>query len=101
VYPKTQCSSQIHEIEFPTLADGYQIDPETPLPQTLKKIFQTLEKAWSPVAFRSHSDANLLRDADCQPIILGPGLLSKAHTRDESVDFEQVCAAAEIYARLL
>lgn len=90
-----------YEIDFPTLADGFRIGSEHALPQKLKKIFQALEKPWTPIAFRSHSDANLLRDAGCQPIILGPGLLSKAHTRDEAVDFQQVCAAAGIYARLL
>lgn len=90
-----------YEVEFPTLADGFRVDREHPLPQELKKIFQTLEKEWNPVAFRSHSDANLLRDGGCQPVILGPGLLSKAHTRDESIDFEQVVTAAEIYTRLL
>jgi acetylornithine deacetylase len=90
-----------YEIDFPTLADGFKATAESSLPQELKKIFQILEKPWEPSAFRSHSDANLLRDAGCQPVILGPGLLSKAHTRDESVDFEQVCAAAEIFYRLL
>lgn len=94
------CASN-YEIDFPTLADGFRIEPEHPLPQVIKKVFQTLEKEWNPIAFRSHSDANLLRDAGCVPVILGPGLLSKAHTRDESVEFDQVAAAAEIYARLL
>ena len=90
-----------YEIDFPTLADGFTAAAESSLPQELMKIFQILEKPWEPIAFRSHSDANLLRDAGCQPIILGPGLLAKAHTKDESVEFDQVCAAAEIYARLL
>lgn len=90
-----------YEIEFPMLADGFKTGAEEPLPQELKRVFQTLEMEWNPIAFRSHSDANLLRDAGCQPIILGPGQLSKAHTRDESVDFDQVADAAEIYYRLL
>ncbi len=90
-----------HEIDFPTLADGFQIAADEPLPRALKEIFQTLERPWNPMAFHSHSDANLLCEAGCSPLILGPGQLSKAHTRDESVAFEQVVAAAEIYARLL
>jgi acetylornithine deacetylase len=90
-----------YELELPTLADGFETTLDADLPRELRQIFQTLEKEWTPIAFKSHSDANLLRDAGCQPIILGPGLLAKAHTRDESVAFEQVVDAAEIYARLL
>lgn len=90
-----------HEMEFPTLADGFLVNPDDSVPQQLKKIFQTLEMDWNPSAFQSHSDANLLRDAGCLPVILGPGQLAKAHTRDESVEFEQVAAAAEIYTRLI
>ena len=89
------------EIDFPTLADGFRVEPAEPLPGALKDIFQTLEKEWVPGSFRSHSDANLLRDAGCRPVILGPGQLAKAHTRDESIDFEQISDAAEIYLRLL
>ena len=90
-----------YQVEFPTLADGFEIEPGGVLPRALRSIFQALEKEWNPVAFRSHSDANLLRDAGCQPLILGPGQLAKAHTRDESVEFGQVAVAAEIYRRLL
>ncbi len=90
-----------YELEFQTLADGFVLAPDAPFPLTLKKIFKTLRKEWNPMAFKSHSDANLLRDAGCLPIILGPGQLARAHTKDECVEFEQVCDAAEIYARLL
>lgn len=90
-----------HEMEFPTLADGFLVNSEESLPRQLKEIFQTLNMDWAPSAFQSHSDANLLREAGCLPIILGPGQLAKAHTRDESVEFEQVVAAAEIYARTI
>jgi acetylornithine deacetylase len=97
----TNSRSSQHEIQFPTLADGYQVNPQDPVPQKLKEIYSALGLAWEPGPFRSHSDANLLRDAECSPVILGPGQLSKAHTRDESVDLEQVARAAQIYSRLL
>ncbi len=90
-----------YELEFSTLADGFDEEPSAVLPQELKRIFETLGKKWLPTAFKSHSDANLLRDAGCLPVILGPGQLAKAHTKDENVEFEQVCDAAEIYTRLL
>ncbi|MDA3925707.1 MAG: M20/M25/M40 family metallo-hydrolase [Kiritimatiellae bacterium] len=90
-----------YELEFPTLADGFKMSPETDFAQLLKQIFQTLQKKWEPIAFKSHSDANLLKDAGCLPIILGPGQLARAHTKDECVEFDQVSTAAEIYFHLL
>jgi len=90
-----------HELEFPTLADGFLVGPEAPLSQELHRVYSAMGKAWNPAPFKSHSDANLLRDAGCRPIILGPGQLAKAHTKDESVEFGQVADAAEIYLQLL
>ena len=90
-----------YELEFPTLAAGFKIPPDATFPKALHRIFKTLKKEWLPTAFKSHSDANLLRDANCLPIILGPGQLARAHTNDECVAFDQVCDAAEIYTRLL
>ena len=90
-----------YEIEFPTLADGFRVDPGAALPRTLERIYGQSGRGWEPGAFTSHSDANLLYDAGCRPVVLGPGRLADAHTRDECVDFEQVVAASEIYAGVL
>jgi acetylornithine deacetylase len=90
-----------HELEFPTLADGFLVDAEAPLAKELQQVFTSMGKEWNPTAFKSHSDANLLRETGCRPIILGPGQLEKAHTKDESVEFAQVVEAAEIYLQLL
>ncbi len=90
-----------HEIELPTCTDGFLIEERDLLPQQLRGIYADLNMEWTLLPFRSHSDANLLRDAGCKPLMLGPGLLAKAHTRDESVASAQVAAAAEVYARLL
>ena len=88
------------EIEFPTLADGFSL-PENPLIESLEGIYHELKMDFHPAAFRSHSDANLLIDAGCRPLILGPGNLSLAHTIDESVKFAEVEQAATIYGALL
>ncbi len=90
-----------YELDFPTLADGFRTDTQERLPRQLQKIYRAQGLPWSPRSFKSHSDANMLRDAGCSPVILGPGQLAKAHTRDESVDFEQVVRAAQIYTLLL
>ncbi len=90
-----------HEIEFPTQTDGYRIAPEEVWPQRVRDVFDSMGLPWNGASFRSHSDANLLYAAGCQPLILGPGLLAKAHTGDESVPAAQVELAAQLYTRLM
>lgn len=90
-----------YEIQFPTTASGFLIDAANPFCQQIKAVYSALDIPWKPESFRSHSDANLLYNAGCAPVILGPGQLSKAHTRDESIDFEEITRAAEIYSLLL
>lgn len=90
-----------YEIEFPTLADGYRTDSEDLMVQTMQSAFDQLKLPWNPGPFKSHSDANLLKEAGCSPVIFGPGQLAKAHTRDEAVDFRQVETAAQIYLYML
>lgn len=90
-----------YELDFPTLADGYRIEPDHPFAKRLKQLYCEMEIPWEPAPFNSHSDANLLRDAGCSPVVLGPGQLAKAHTRDESIEFSQVFDAAKIYRHLL
>ncbi len=87
--------------EFPTQAAGYRLDEDAPPARHAAAAFARLGRPWRPEAFRSHSDANLLNDAGCKAIILGPGQLAMAHTRDERVSFRQVVEAARIYRELL
>jgi acetylornithine deacetylase len=90
-----------HEVEFPTLAAGYRLAEDGLLCESLKKAYQKQQLRWQPGTFKSHSDANLLRESGCSPVILGPGNLARAHTRDEAIDFEQVVSAAKLYCELL
>jgi len=90
-----------YEIDFPTLADGYRGDSQDFISKTLLAALEKYELPRSPIPFKSHSDANLLNDADCRTVIFGPGQLAKAHTLDESVDFRQVEKAAQIYLSML
>ncbi len=89
------------EIEFPIQADGYELADAGMLPEILKSSYHKHDMDWMPGAFNSHSDASLLIEVGCKPIILGPGQLEKAHTRDESVELDQVIAAAELYRTIL
>ncbi|MCF7934408.1 MAG: M20/M25/M40 family metallo-hydrolase [Spirochaetia bacterium] len=88
-------------IELPFITDGYVIDTSDPFVEMIKSVYHDLSLPWELESFRSHSDANLLRDAGCTPIILGPGSLSAAHTKDEYVPFGQVVQASEVYLNLL
>ena len=89
------------EIDFPIIADGYNLDDSGMIPEILRKTYKQHNMEWSPGSFNSHSDANLLIEIGCKPIIFGPGQLEKAHTRDESVQLEQVIKAAEMYRTIL
>ncbi|MDG5816750.1 M20/M25/M40 family metallo-hydrolase [Chitinispirillales bacterium ANBcel5] len=96
-----QSDASRHELEFPTLSNGFRVGEDESLSVQLKDIYNGSGLKWNPGAFKSHSDANLLFECDCKPIILGPGQLAKAHTIDESVTAAQVIDAAEIFTRLL
>lgn len=84
-----------------TIDAGYELPAKGPVIETLKIIYARRSMPWEPQAFRSHSDANQFWAAGVKPILLGAGQLEKAHAPDESVSFQQVCLAAELYLDLL
>jgi acetylornithine deacetylase len=94
-------SASRYEIEYFESADGYRLSTDDRLVSALRSACAASGAEWQPDAFRSHSDANMLKDAGCSPVIFGPGQLAKAHSVDEAVQFEQVVRAARIYARVL
>jgi acetylornithine deacetylase len=89
------------DLEFTTQAPGFEIDSTGYLPMLLRRLFGQHERPWHPTSFASHSDACLLHDAGCAPLIIGPGQLARAHTRDETVPLEQVMQAADMFLELL
>jgi acetylornithine deacetylase len=67
----------------------------------IRKTYSDNGLAWKPGSFRSHSDANILRETGTKPIILGPGYLAKAHSSNESVPVDQVFLASQVYFHIL
>lgn len=94
-------AANTYDIEMPFISGGYAIPRNDPFTAVLQKVFSASSLEWSPGSFKSHSDANLLRDTGCTPIILGPGSLAAAHTRDEFVDFTELVSASALYTELL
>lgn len=90
-----------HAIEFPSLFRGYRLEETAPFPSLVERVFLSQGMDWSPGAFKSHSDASLMRQAGCDPVVLGPGHLAKAHTRDESVPIDQVVTSSRLFFELL
>lgn len=88
-------------LRFTEIHSGYDIPERSPFVQKIRQIVEAHAMGWQPVPFRSHSDANTLWTAGVKPILLGPGQLEKAHSPDESVSFDQVVTAAQIYADIL
>ncbi len=88
-------------IRLATIEAGYELPEKGIVVQALQAIYPRHDLIWKPQPFPSHSDANQLWAAGVKPILLGPGQLEKAHAPDESVSFQQVLLAAQIYRDLL
>ena len=88
-------------LRFTTIHGGYDIPPKGPFVEAIKNVYQSHSLEWVPQAFRSHSDANIFWEAGIKPVIIGPGQLEQAHAPEESVSFEQVCLAAQLYFDLI
>ncbi len=88
-------------ISFDYVNAGYELPQKGRLVEALKRVYADRQLPWEPRSFPSHSDANLLWAAGTKPIILGPGSLEKAHSPDESVSFDQVLLASQIYYGLI
>ncbi|MDD5095353.1 MAG: M20/M25/M40 family metallo-hydrolase [Dehalococcoidia bacterium] len=84
-------------IRFEDTYSGYRISEERALVRKLRDVYQGMSLNWEPQDFRSHSDGNVLWAGGIDPIILGPGRLESAHTPEESVSFEQVIKASQLY----
>jgi acetylornithine deacetylase len=87
-------------LRFATIDSGFELPEKGPVLESLKVIYERRGLVWAPTPFRSHSDANQLWEAGVRPVILGPGRLEQAHSPDESISFDQVQLAAEIYLDL-
>lgn len=85
---------------FNFASSGYNLGTGNRPAQILREIYPELGLELRLDAFRSHSDGNLFFAAGSKPLILGPGSLETAHTPDEQVIFDQITAAARIYAAL-
>ncbi len=84
-----------------TIDAGYELPEKGGLVNSLRKTYESLGIAWQTGDFQSHSDANQLWGAGIKPVVLGPGSLAEAHSTDESISFDQVLRASEIYLHML
>lgn len=90
-----------YDLAFTTQASGFEVRPEGDLPRLLREVFRRRNQPWDPRSFASHSDACLLHEAGCEPVMFGPGQLARAHTRDECIPLHQVTRAAELFLDML
>jgi len=95
-------NSQIDtSIRLATVEGGYELPEKGTVVEALKTVYAKHSQPWDPHPFPSHSDANQLWASGVKPILLGPGQLAKAHAPEESVSFQQVVIAAELYRDLI
>ncbi|MGD8254660.1 MAG: M20/M25/M40 family metallo-hydrolase [Syntrophobacterales bacterium] len=88
-------------IRLATIEAGYELPEKGSVVEALQATYSRRSLAWKPHPFPSHSDANQLWASGIKPILLGPGQLEKAHAPEESISFQQVVDAAELYRDLL
>jgi acetylornithine deacetylase len=84
-----------------TVEGGYELPEKGSVVEALKTVYEKHSQPWEVQSFPSHSDANQLWASGVKPILLGPGQLSQAHAPEESVSFQQVVVAAQIYRDLI
>jgi len=89
------------EIKTTTLHSGYELPLRGELYENLMSIYNNMDLPLEFHAFPSHSDANFLFQEGIRPVILGPGDLEKAHGSEESINFNQVIRASQIYCELM
>jgi len=89
------------ELRIMTIDDGYELPEKGHMIDALKAVYARQSIPWESQPFRSHSDANQLWAAGVKTILLGPGKLEMAHAPEESVSFQQICVATELYLDLL
>ena len=88
-------------IRLATIEAGYELPERGSVVEALQATYSRHSLAWEPHPFPSHSDANQLWASGVKPILLGPGQLEKAHAPEESISFQQVVDAAELYRDLI
>jgi len=88
-------------IRLATIEAGYELPERGSVVEALQATYSRHSLAWQPKPFPSHSDANQLWASGVKPILLGPGQLDKAHAPEESISFQQVVDAAELYRDLI
>ncbi len=90
-----------YDCDIELRAPGFTVDANDPFVLAVRNTFEMNGREWCNASFQSHSDASLFYEAGCKPIVLGPGMLEKAHTSDESIALTEVITAADIYFDLL
>lgn len=84
--------------EFASL--GYTLKENDPRLAPLRAGFESLTLPFEPHVFRSQSDATMLHERGCVPLVCGPGQLEVAHTPHEHVALDEVERAARLYAAM-
>jgi len=84
-----------------TIHHGFELTEKGLIPKLIKEIFQKNKYDYTPFFFKSDSDAPILWQSGIKPIILGPGDISFAHTKEEFINFQEVVKASELYLSIM
>lgn len=87
------------EVEFSFYAAPFEVAEDARLVRECAgAVTEATGRPAELMGFRGASDARFLAEAGADVVVLGPGDISLAHTAHESVDLDEVEAAARTYA---
>ena len=88
------------DVEFSFYAAPFEVAEDARLVrECAEAVTEATGQPAELMGFRGASDARFLAEAGADVVVLGPGDISLAHTARESVDLDEVEAAARTYAR--
>lgn len=88
------------DVEVIQSGPPFETPVEAPIVQTAREVAQALGLPSDPVGYQQASDGRFFAERGVPTILFGPGDPALAHTPNESVDLNEVIAAAQFYAML-
>jgi len=97
---RAQDASLQADVEVIQSGPPFETPLEAPIVQVAREVAQMLGLSPDPVGYQQASDGRFFAERGVPTILFGPGDPALAHTANESVDLDEVVAAAQFYALL-
>ncbi|MBI1784629.1 M20/M25/M40 family metallo-hydrolase, partial [Candidatus Sumerlaeota bacterium] len=78
-----------------------ETEPDHPLVKTACGVTKKFKRPHKPIGVPYGTDGSKLSEIGIPTIVVGPGSIDQAHTADEFVDLDELCAGARYYFDLM